>query len=156
MALCVRSLTSFATITDKNFYNENHQTNFSTCYLFSTASGGTEGPPSEGAQCAPSLEGPSGPPEAVERPQAARESNKFFLSTLWISSLLHGGLQLSMNIGITVVWVLGIRNCSCCPLIAYDVWIMCFGVVLCVASLDETSREPLKVVLWPNGLHRMI
>ena len=51
-----------------------------------TASGGLEGPLSEDAH--------SGPLEAIEWPHTARENNKFFLSTLWISSLLQGSLQL--------------------------------------------------------------
>ena len=41
-----------------------------------TCSEGPEGPSSEGAHLAPSLEGPSRPPEAVVLPQAARESHK--------------------------------------------------------------------------------
>ena len=72
-------------------------------YGRTTAFGGLEDPSNEGAHCSPSLEGLSGPPEAIVRPQAAREGIKFFLSTLWISSLLQGGLHLYIYIYIDVV-----------------------------------------------------
>ena len=58
-----------------------------------TASGGLEGPSSEGAGTVSSYERPSGPPEAVVRPQAARESNKYFLTTLVVAALLYGARQ---------------------------------------------------------------
>ena len=41
------------------------------------------------------LKGPFGPPEVVVRPQAARESNKFFWATLVVMTLWHGGRELS-------------------------------------------------------------
>ena len=46
-----------------------------------------EGPSSDVADPTPILEGPSGALEALVRPQAVRESNKFFLSTKLVSEL---------------------------------------------------------------------